>query len=217
MGLFHSVARYVPDMVRDTPSWETLRLGTERLSLRPWTVQDADALYVLLADPEIMGGLHRATITSPDEARAVVEGGVSSWQRDGVGPFVIETAAGKRQVVGQAGLMIFDTRGWLPSSWSAAGGFAQPELGWALVRAHWGHGYATEAAAAILDWAYRSRSLDQLVSLISPDNARSQRVAQRLGAVPAETIAQADSKGTRVVWRYSSVRTTSGAARGAGP
>lgn len=133
----------------------------------------------------------------------MIEGGLDGWRTDGIGPFVIETAAGDPLVVGQAGLMIFDTRGWTPSSWSAAGSYAQPELGWALIRAHWGLGYATEAAAAILEWAYRRRSLDRLVSLITPDNARSQRVARRLGAVPAETITPVDSGRTAVVWRYA--------------
>ena len=45
--------------------------------------------------------------------------------------------------------MIFDTRGWTPSTWTSAGTHAQPELGWALMRTDWGCGYATEAAAAI--------------------------------------------------------------------
>jgi RimJ/RimL family protein N-acetyltransferase len=36
--------------------------------------------------------------------------------------------------------------------WRSAGSHAQPELGWALIQAHWGFGYATEAAAAIRDW-----------------------------------------------------------------
>jgi RimJ/RimL family protein N-acetyltransferase len=135
----------------------------------------------------------------------MIESGIDGWKADGVGPFLIETAAVNRQVVGQAGLMIFDTRGWTPSSRSAAGTYAQPELGWALIRDHWGHGYATEAAAAIREWAYRLRSLDRLVSLISPDNDRSQRVARRLGAVPTETITPVDSQRTAVVWRHPPV------------
>jgi RimJ/RimL family protein N-acetyltransferase len=151
-----------------------------------------------------MRALGKEAIAAPEGARAMIEGGIGGWKTDGVGPFVIETAAGDGQVVGQAGLMIFDTRGWIPSSWSAAGSYAQPELGWALIRTHWGHGYATEAAAAIREWARRRRSLDRLVSLISPDNARSQRVARRLGAVPAETITPVDSLRTTVVWRYPS-------------
>jgi RimJ/RimL family protein N-acetyltransferase len=191
-------------VARDTASWERLRLETERLRLRPPTPQDADALYALFADPEVMRALGKEAISAPEGARALIEDGNGGWKTDGVGPFVIETAAGNRQVVGQAGLMIFDTRGWTPSSWSAAGSYAQPELGWALIRAHWGRGYATEAAAAIREWAHRRRSLDRLVSLISPDNARSQGVARRLGAVPTETVTPVDSQRTAVVWRYPS-------------
>ncbi len=132
----------------------------------------------------------------------MIEEAVLGWTTEGVGPFVIETAATDRQVVGQAGLMIFDTRDWTPSTWADAGTHAQPELGWALIRAHWGRGYATEAAAAIRGWAYEFRAIDRLVSLISPDNIRSQRVAQRLGAVAAEAVTPADSGRHTVVWRH---------------
>jgi RimJ/RimL family protein N-acetyltransferase len=99
--------------------------------------------------------------------------------------------------------MIFDTRGWTPSSWRSAGNHAQPELGWALIRAHWGFGYAAEAAAAIRDWAYESRSIDLLVSLISIDNVLSQRVAKRLGATPTETVTPAHTKQKTVIWRHT--------------
>ena len=132
----------------------------------------------------------------------MIEEAVQGWATEGVGPFVIETAATDREVVGQAGLMIFDTRGWTASTWADAGTHAQPELGWALMRAHWGRGYATEAAAAIRRWAYEVRGIDRLVSLIAPDNIRSQRVAQRLGAVAAEAITPADSGCHTVVWRH---------------
>ena len=138
-------------------------------------------------------------------ARSVLPGQpftIAGWRTEELGPFILETAATERKVVGQAGLMIFDARGWTPSTWADAGTHAQPELGWALIRAHWGHGYATEAAAAIRDWAYDSRSIDTLVSLIPDNNLRSQRVAERLGARPAETITPADSGRTAVVWRY---------------
>ena len=136
----------------------------------------------------------------------MIEAGIGAWRTDGLGPFILETAAPDPEVVGQAGLMIFDTRGWVPSTWANAGSHAQPELGWALMRTHWRHGYATEAAAAIRDWAYESRSIDRLVSLISPDNIRSQRVAERLGAIPGETVTPTDSRKKAVVWRHLPVR-----------
>ena len=188
-------------MNRDVPTWEQLRLYTDRLSLRTPTPQDAEALYDLFADPEVMRGLGKRPVSAPEEAQATIEGGIGGWKTDGLGPFVLETAADRR-VVGQAGLMIFDRRGWTPSSWADAGSHAQPELGWALMRAHWGYGYATEAAAAIRDWADEARSIDLLVSLISSDNVRSQRVAKRLGAIPTKTVTPANTERKTVVWRH---------------
>jgi RimJ/RimL family protein N-acetyltransferase len=166
------------------------------------TPRDAERMYALLADPEVMRGLGKEPVSTLDEAQAMIEDGLGSWRTDGLGPFIVETVAPDRQVVGQAGLMVFDTCGWTPSTWADAGTRAQPELGWALVRAHWGHGYATEAAAAIRDWACERRSIGQLVSLISPGNIASQRVAERLGAVPTESVTPADTGRPTVVWRH---------------
>ncbi len=190
-------------MPRETPSWEGLRLYTDRLHLRTPTLRDADALYDLFMDPDVMHGLGKEPISAAEEARVIVEAGIAAWRTDALGPFMIETAADNQQVVGQAGLMIFDTRGWTPSTWANAGIHAQPELGWALIRAHWGHGYATEAAAAIREWAHECRSIERLVSLISSDNVRSQRVAERLGAIPTETIILPIGSGRKtVVWKH---------------
>jgi RimJ/RimL family protein N-acetyltransferase len=158
-----------------------------------------------------MRALNKPPISTVDEARAMVDDAIRDWRAEGLGPFVLETAT-DAQVVGQAGLMIFDARDWTASTWADAGAHAQPELGWALIRAHWGRGYATEAAAAIRDWAYESRAVDRLVSLISPDNVRSRRVAERLGAVAAEVVTPADSGLRTVVWRHP--RPTSTARRG---
>jgi RimJ/RimL family protein N-acetyltransferase len=189
-------------VAEEASSWEGFHLDTRRLCLRTPTSRDAGSLYDLFADPEVMRGLNKVPISAIEDARAMIEEAVRSWRIDGLGPFILETAAADRQVVGQAGLMIFDTRRWTPSTWANAGSHAQPELGWALIRAHWGHGYATEAAAAIRDWAYEFRSIDRLVSLISPDNIRSQRVAERLGAIAAEAVTPADSGAQTVVWRH---------------
>ena len=189
-------------VTEETSLWE-LRLYTDRLCLRAPSPRDAEALYQLLADPEVVEGLGKEPVSAVEEAQAVIEEMLDGWRTDGLGAFILETTSSDRQVVGQAGLMIFDTRGWTPSTWARAGRHAQPELGWALIRAHWGYGYATEAAAAIRDWAHASRSIDRLVSLISPDNIRSQRVAERLGAIPTETITPVDSRRNAVVWRHS--------------
>ena len=182
-------------------SWDRICITTERLCLRTPTPEDAGAMHALFADPMVMHGLNREPVVDLDGTRAVIESGLDGWRSDGVGPFILETV--DRRVVGWAGVMIFDRRDWTPSSWATAGLHAQPELGWALMRTHWGCGYATEAAAAIRDWAYDSRPIDLLVSLISPANDRSQRVARRIGAVPTDTITPARTMQETVVWRHS--------------
>jgi RimJ/RimL family protein N-acetyltransferase len=50
-----------------------------------------------------------------------------------------------------------------------------------LGRAWWGRGYATEAARAAVDWGFEHLPVDELVSLIQPDNAASISVAEKLG------------------------------------
>jgi len=183
-------------------AWEQIRINTERLCLRTPTLEDAEGLHELFADPVVMRGLNREPVADVEASQAMIEGAIAGWTTDGLGASTVETAT-DRQVVGWAGLMIFDTRGWTPSTWTDAGSHAQPELGWSLKRAHWGFGYATEAAAAIRDWAYASLSIDLLVSLISPSNVRSQRVAERLGAKPSETVTPARTEQHTVVWRHT--------------
>ena len=72
------------------------------------------------------------------------------------------------------------------------------ELGWALARAAWGHGYATEAARAVRAWAYAERGVERLISLIDPRNVRSVRVADKLGAEPERLVST--HHGPALVW-----------------
>ena len=101
--------------------------------------------------------------------------------------------------LGRIGLIVWDTSEWRQATLAEAGDRAQPELGWALARAHWGCGYATEAALTVREWARRERGIERLISLIHPDNERSRSLARRLGAVPIETVTLFDS-GPAEVW-----------------
>jgi len=118
-----------------------------------------------------------------------------------MGPFVIERRRDGR-FLGRTGILVWDSRTWTHTTVAEAGSFAQPELGWALVRAEWGNGYATEAARAVRDWARRDRNIGRLISLIAPDNLASQRVAERLGAVRADRVTLLDS-GDAIVWEHA--------------
>ena len=53
--------------------------------------------------------------------------------------------------------------------------------GWLIRRSRWGHGYATEAARAAVDFAFTTVGAGEVISLIRPDNTRSIRVAEKIG------------------------------------
>ena len=174
-------------------------IETERLLLRLPRLEDAEPFAELFTDPvamEFIGGVHPDTSDDPEFP---IRRWLERWERNGVGPLVAEL----RQdgvVVGRAGLHIWDTRTWTPASYADAGEHAQPELGWALIRAHWGQGYATEAARAVREWT-RGLDIERLVSVIAPANVRSARVAERLGCRPAETVLLFDT-GEAVLWEH---------------
>jgi RimJ/RimL family protein N-acetyltransferase len=58
------------------------------------------------------------------------------------------------------------------------------EVGWHVARAHWGHGYATEAARALLHYGFTTLERDTIYAVVNPANAASIRVTQRLGMTP---------------------------------
>ena len=72
------------------------------------------------------------------------------------------------------------------------------ELGWTLARDAWGHGYATEAAIAVRDWAFRELRPPRLISMIFPANVRSQRVAEKIGERFEREVVTASGKLTQL-------------------
>jgi len=161
-----------------------MRLETERLVLRVPQLEDADDMLELVQDDEVMrwiGGV------AGDRAAAVehLERWIDRWEKNGVGQFAVLLDG---HAIGRVGLLVWDGRLWKTSTYEQAGEHAETELGWALARRHWRHGYATEAARAVREWAYAERGIERLISLIVPDNARSVRVAEKLGARPEQQV-----------------------------
>jgi RimJ/RimL family protein N-acetyltransferase len=175
-------------------------IETERLLLRKPRLEDAGAALALITDPvamEFIGGVHPDAASDPE---FVVRRWLGRWDANGCGPFSIVRREDGHWL-GRAGILVWDVRTWTHTSFASAGEFAQPELGWALAREHWGSGYATEAALAVREWAYRDRRFERLVSAIAPKNLRSRRLAERLGATPGETVNLFDG-GPHVLWEH---------------
>jgi RimJ/RimL family protein N-acetyltransferase len=158
-------------------------LDTERLTLRAPNMGDFPAYADLMASPRAvhMGG--------PFDTRAAWSmfcHDVALWQLFGHGGLMIDLKA-SGECVGQVGI----NHGPL---------FPEKELGWLIYDGHEGNGYATEAAAALRDWAFETLRLSSLVSYIDETNAASIAVAERLGAVLDPAAVKQDPED--VVYRH---------------
>jgi RimJ/RimL family protein N-acetyltransferase len=142
-------------------------LLTERLHLRPFRPGDFEAHAEICADPEVMRFI-RAGALSRADAWWQLARYMGHWQIRGYGLWaVVEQTTGR--LVGHLGYL--DPEG--------GHGF---EMGWALARQAWGKGYAFEGTRAAVAHAFTEMDRGHIACVIRPDNARSIRLAGRLGA-----------------------------------
>ncbi len=141
-------------------------LETERLILRPPVGDDFDAWAEWMGDEEAMR--HIGGVQSRPVAWRSMATFTGSWALHGFGMFsVIEKESGRW--IGRLGP-------WSPEGWPGT------EVGWGLARSYWGKGYATEGAAATMDWAFDTLGWTDIIHTIAPDNVGSVGVAERLGS-----------------------------------
>jgi RimJ/RimL family protein N-acetyltransferase len=144
-----------------------VRIETERLILRPLTVDDLDDFLELHTQPTVVEFLGP---TTPELARERLELCERTWQERGHDLItLVERSSGR--FVGRTGLKYWPQ-------------FNETEVGWVLHRRAWGLGYATEAARAVIDWGFKTFPLPYITAMIRPDNGRSLGVARRLGLTP---------------------------------
>jgi RimJ/RimL family protein N-acetyltransferase len=148
------------------------RLETERLILRPLGWDDLDALAVLHGEPSFWWYPMQRAMTT-DETRHFIERTLDLYQSDGVGL----SAAVVKETGEMAGWLGLAVPHFLPEVLPAV------EVGWRLGERFRGRGYATEGAAAAIDYAFDVLGLDRLVSIFEPANVASGRVMEKLGFV----------------------------------
>ncbi len=145
-------------------------IATERLLLRRWTSTDLAPFAAMNADAVVMEHFP-STMTREESDQFVSERIVKHFDEHGYGLWAVDRSD-TREFIGFVGLM-----------WQRFEAAFTPalEVGWRLSRAHWGQGFATEAAAAALQIGFTDLSMDEIVSMTSPRNTRSIAVMQRLG------------------------------------
>lgn len=151
------------------------RLITDRLILRSWRFEDREAFAEMNADPLVME--HFPSTLTRDESDAFADRIAAGLERDGYGLWAVEVREGA-PFIGYVGLAV--------PTFEAA--FTPAiEVGWRLGVSYWGRGYATEAAAESLRFAFEALGLDEVVSFTVPQNTRSRAVMERIGMTRAET------------------------------
>ena len=155
-------------------------LTTSRLLLRQWRASDRAPFAELNADPEVMRHIREPmTQAQSDGFAARIE---EHLETDGYGLWAVEVRE-SGTFVGFVGLahQTFEA----PFNPSV-------EVGWRLAREAWGHGYATEGGRAALEHAFAVLGLDEVVSITTAGNLRSQAVMRRLGMTrdPADDFEQ---------------------------
>ncbi len=141
-------------------------LATPRLILRRWRAEDLIPFAAMGMDREVME--HFPARLTREESDAMAFRIDAHFESEGFGLWAVEVP-GVAPFIGFTGLM---RPRWRPEV---------VEVGWRLARAHWGSGYATEAARAAIDHGFATLALPEIVSFVLPANVRSQAVMARLG------------------------------------
>ena len=141
-------------------------LQTERLTLRPIAREDFPRWAEMMADPEAAKFLGGAQPASTAWRGFMSMAG--AWSLTGISMFsVIER---------DSGLWLGRIGPWRPHGWPG------DEVGWGLHPDAQGRGYGVEAAIAAMDYAFDVLGWDNVIHCIDPDNAPSQRLAERIGS-----------------------------------
>ncbi|MFF9774402.1 GNAT family N-acetyltransferase [Streptomyces sp. NPDC013978] len=143
-------------------------LRTERLLLRDWRESDLAPWAAMNADPEVRE--HFPGVLTREQSDASAARFQADLDRRGWGWWALEVRSTGR-FVGFAGLDPVEEA--MP--------FSGVEAGWRLARTAWGHGYATEAGRAVLDFGFEQLRLPEILAVTMADNVRSQAVMRRLG------------------------------------
>ncbi|WP_421368443.1 GNAT family N-acetyltransferase [Agrobacterium tumefaciens] len=140
---------------------------TKRLLIRKIVDADLVSLGRIYSDAVCMQ--YYAGIKSHSETRAWFEElAFDSYTRHGFGLWAVVDAT-SNEIIGDCGITQQQTPAGL-----------EPEIGYHLWREFWGQGFATEAAIACRDYAFQNLDLRRVVSITSPDNIPSQKVAHRV-------------------------------------
>ena len=144
-------------------------IETDRLLLRPFTLDDAEALHTAVySDPDAMQFLPGGVPRTLKQTERVIAYYIDHWKQRGYGVWAMVHAEDEK-LIGQAGLNFIEE-------------INQTEVLYAIAKPYWAQGIATEAARAVCRYAYRSDvGITKVAALVDPENTYSKKVIEKLG------------------------------------
>jgi len=155
----------------------TLKIETDRLILRELALTDASGMYLLDADPEVHRYLGNKPITSMEQAQDNILFIQTQYEKAGSGRWAVEDKI-SGQFMGWGGLkfitdVVNDHQYFY-------------EVGYRLIPAFWGKGYATEIAVASIHYGFKVLGLTEIFAMTDVANLASQRVLEKAGMQKTE-------------------------------
>lgn len=143
-------------------------LETARLTLRRFTLDDAEFMLGLLNEPSFIANIGDRGVRTVEGARQfLLSGPIASYERNGYGHYLVELR-GSLTPIGTCGLI---NREFIN----------EIDVGFAFLPAFWSQGYAFEAASAVMEYGRSQLGLKRIVAVVSPGNTGSIRVLTKLG------------------------------------
>lgn len=142
-------------------------LETERLLIRPFTLEDLPRLVEMRSDPEVNIYLGGMKMQNPDSLAKRIAFYIDCSEKYGFGMSAMiwkETG----EIIGWSGLQPLD-------------GTDEIEVGYGMIKEFWGKGIASEAAHAWLDFGFNEKNLERIVAVAYPENRNSWGVMEKLG------------------------------------
>ncbi len=151
-------------------------IKTPRLGLRPWTLDDLDVMSQINADERVME--YFPSTQSTDVTRKFIEIQQLSQEELGYCFFAVQ-AINSQDFIGFIGIKQFNFKvDFAPGV----------EIGWRLGFDHWGKGYATEGAKAVLKFAFEEKNIPEIWSFTTLTNQRSEGVMRKIGMTKTGTF-----------------------------
>jgi RimJ/RimL family protein N-acetyltransferase len=162
-------------------------LSTERLVLRPVTADDHAALLAHWTQPDVRRFLFDGAAPSAAEVAETIEESIGDFAARGFGIWLIELGSAAGLVSTATGLVgtaagLVGTAGLRPLEESGL------EIFYSLAPGAWGHGYATEAARAVVEYGLGPLALPEVLAEVDEGNAASVAVVKRLGMTPYAVV-----------------------------